>query len=35
MRDGRIVSDRLVENRSNAEEELRNLPAEDPLAAAQ
>jgi putative ABC transport system ATP-binding protein len=35
MRDGRIVSDRLVENRSSAEEELRSLPAEDPLAAAQ
>ena len=34
MRDGRIVSDLQVENRSNAEEELRNLPAEDPLAAA-
>ena len=34
MRDGRIVSDLQVEKRSNAEEELRHLPVEDPLAAA-
>ena len=35
MRDGRIVSDLSVEKRFVAEEELRNLPAEDLLAAAQ
>ena len=35
MRDGKIVSDLNVENRFSAEEELRNLPVEDPLAAAQ
>ena len=34
MRDGRIVGDRSVESRSNAEEELRNLPVEDPIAVA-
>ena len=34
MRDGRIVSDVPVEKRSNAEQELRNLPAEDPAVAA-
>ena len=34
MRDGRIVSDLQVEKRSNAAEGLRNLPVEDPLAAA-
>ncbi len=33
MRDGRIVSDLQVEKRSVAEEELRNLPVEEPLAA--
>ncbi len=34
MRDGRIVSDVPVEKRSNAEQELRNLPAEDPAIVA-
>ncbi len=34
MRDGRIVSDVQVEKRSVAEEELRHLPVEEPLAAA-
>ena len=34
MRDGRIVSDVPVEKRSNAEQELRNLPAEDPALTA-
>ena len=33
MRDGRIVSDVQVEKRSVAEEELRNLPIEEPVAA--
>ena len=34
MRDGRIVSDVPVEKRFNAEQELRNLPAEDTVVVA-